>query len=362
MIANEIANSPRLLFLGAGASKPLGKMLMGEFVEYLTKQVSNERYADLLRAICREKPDLEFLIEQLEEISTKRYFGDVHTFRRGDGEIFNFPAMSSEIASLATLANSALEWVKREVYHHYRNLETPARIDLLDGIINSMGTVSGCMVVFTTNYDPSIETLCRSKGWLLVDGFGHDAHSQEYSWNRSVFDEFKSSGEPTVVLFKIHGSTNWISDSKRIVKSVSIYAAEVDDGYQNVMIYPATRKVAISEPYFTCYDYLGKCLSHAEFCLVVGYSFRDDDVLTRFRAAAIANENLQVAILDPNASTICKKVGKYGINTLPIIGSLGDNPSAYYAEISDVLSGRAKLRTSLRRRSSNAGAVTPSAS
>jgi hypothetical protein len=361
MIANEIVESPRLLFLGAGASKPLGKMLMGEFVEHLTKQVSNERYADLLRAICQEKPDLEFLIEQLEEISTKRYFGNVHTYQRGDGGRSSFQAMSS-LAALATLANSALEWVKREVYRHYSNLETPQRVDLLGGIIDRISTTPGCVVVFTTNYDPSIETLRSSKGWRLVDGFGHDAWRQEYSWNRSVFDEFKSSGEPTVVLFKIHGSTNWISDSKRIVKSVSIRAAEVEDGYQNVMIYPATRKVAISEPYFTCYDYLGKCLSHAEFCLVVGYSFRDYDVLMRFRAAAIANEKLQVAILDPNASTICKEVGKYGINALPIVGSLGDNPSAYYAEISDVLSGRAKLQTSLRRRRSNAGAVTPAAS
>ena len=215
--------------------------------------------------------------------------------------------------------------------------------------------------MFTTNYDPSIETLCRSKGWHLVDGFGHDPWRQEYSWNRNVFDEFKSSGEPTVVLFKIHGSTNWISDSKTIVKSVSIHAAEVEDGYQNVMIYPATRKVAISEPYFTCYDYLGKCLSSAEFCLVVGYSFRDYDVLMRFRAAAIANQKLQVAILDPNASTICKEIGKHEINALPIVGSLGDNPSAYYDEISNVLSGHTKLRASLQRHRSNTGVIAPAA-
>jgi hypothetical protein len=113
MITNEIAESPRLLFLGAGASKPLGKMLMGEFVEHLTKQVSNEPYAELLRAICRKKPDLEFLIEQLEEICTKGYLGDIHTHRRGDGELFTLPAMSREVAALAALASSALQWVGR---------------------------------------------------------------------------------------------------------------------------------------------------------------------------------------------------------------------------------------------------------
>ncbi len=43
MARNEIAESSRLLFVGAGASKPLGEMLMGEFVEYLMKQTSNHR-------------------------------------------------------------------------------------------------------------------------------------------------------------------------------------------------------------------------------------------------------------------------------------------------------------------------------
>ncbi len=309
MIANDITESPRLLFLGAGASRPLGKMLMGEFVEHLTRQVSNKRYSDLQLAIRREKPDLEFLIEQLEEISTKRYFGNVHTFRRGDGELFNFPAMSSELATLATLADSALKWVKREVYHHYRSLETHANLDLLGGVVNKIGAPLGCTVVFTTNYDPSVETLCVNKGWRRVDGFEHDAKRQEYSWNRAVFDSFKKNEEVAIVLFKLHGSTNWIRGTDgRLVRAVSIHAPETEHGYQNAMIYPATRKVAIEEPYFTCYDYLGKCLSRAEFCLVVGYSFCDYDVLTRFRAATISNEKLRIAILDPNAQSICSEI------------------------------------------------------
>ena len=336
MITNEITESPQLLFLGAGASKPLGKMLMGEFVEYLMKQTSNQPYAELIRVICRENPDLEFLIEQLEEISSKRYFGNAHTFRRGDGEIFSLPAMSSEVAKLATLADGALHWVKLEVYRHYRNLNPKARIDLLSPIIGQVRTDPGCSVVFTTNYDPSIETLCRNEGWQLVDGFEHDALRQQYSWNRSVFDKFAKTAEPaepTVVLFKIHGSTDWFSDAGRIVKSLPMHVGHAEDGYQNAMIYPATRKVVITEPFFTCYDYLGKCLSHAGFCLVVGYSFRDYDVLMRFRAAAISNEKLRVAILDPDAKKLCDEIRQYGINASPIIASLGDKPETYVSAI-----------------------------
>jgi hypothetical protein len=33
MQANAIIGTPNILFLGAGASKPYGKLLMGEFIE-----------------------------------------------------------------------------------------------------------------------------------------------------------------------------------------------------------------------------------------------------------------------------------------------------------------------------------------
>ncbi len=136
---------------------------------------------------------------------------------------------------------------------------------MLEGIVTRMSVASGYAVVFTTNYDPSIETLCRNKKWRLVDGFEHDALRQEYSWNRGVFDTFKSSPEPTMVLFKIHGSTNWISDSGRMVKSVSIHATEAEGGSDECMIYPATKKVAITDPFFTCYDYLGSAYRMRSF-------------------------------------------------------------------------------------------------
>jgi hypothetical protein len=48
------------------------------------------------------------------------------------------------------------------------------------------------------------------------------------------------------VLFKLHGSADWLKIQGRIVKSQPIYDP-TDPAYQNVMIYPATRKVAIED-------------------------------------------------------------------------------------------------------------------
>ena len=86
-----------------------------------------------------------------------------------------------------------------------------------------------------------------------------------------------------------------------------------DPDYQNMMIYPATRKVAIEDPYFTAYDYLEKCLSSTQICLVIGYSFRDYDTLMRFKSAALANKELVIAILDPKANELKETLQRHGL-------------------------------------------------
>jgi hypothetical protein len=109
----------------------------------------------------------------------------------------------------------------------------------------------------------------------------------------------------------------WYQRLGRLVKAQAIYAAG-DPAFQNVMIYPATRKIAISEPFFTAYDYLARCLDEAESCLVIGYSFRDYDTLMRFKSAKLHNRRLKIAVLDPNAEEICKNLLKDGISAYAI--------------------------------------------
>jgi hypothetical protein len=77
MKASMVIGTRSLLFLGAGASKPYGKMLMGEFVRSFREGTVFEQNSSdgvpptrvanpLLDAICEENEDLEFLIEQLD--------------------------------------------------------------------------------------------------------------------------------------------------------------------------------------------------------------------------------------------------------------------------------------------------------
>src|SRR5229473_7069125 len=72
MYNRQITHAPVTLFLGAGASKPFGKMLMAEFITslYADKTFSSSTF---FKQIAQENPDLEYLFEQLESWAEKRY-------------------------------------------------------------------------------------------------------------------------------------------------------------------------------------------------------------------------------------------------------------------------------------------------
>jgi hypothetical protein len=112
------------------------------------------------------------------------------------------------------------------------------------------------------------------------------------------------------------------------------------DLYQNVLIYPATRKVAVDEPYFTAYDYYQKCCERAKLCLTIGYSFRDYDALTRLRGAMSGNAELRLAVLSPNAQMALKLLPFAPVRTVPLSFYFGGDPhqvNDYVAAIMQML-------------------------
>lgn len=210
MTANTIIGAPNLLFLGAGASKPYGSMLMGEFVQSFRKKATSV----LLDAICNKREDLEFLIEELDAIGSRDYL-ESQTFNpypEGGAQKQRWP----EFYQLATEARRLLAELKREVYLHYRALSDPARISLLAKPIALLKSPSYPTVVFTTNYDPAVEKFCASQGLRLTDGFVHKEQTQEYVWDRAAFDIFVEPPENSLVLFKLHGSATWHLEHERI--------------------------------------------------------------------------------------------------------------------------------------------------
>jgi hypothetical protein len=321
-VSNSIVKAPCVVFLGAGASKPLGLMLMREFV--FSVKNSSPPDSELFEAVCKQSEDLEYLFEQFAELETKDYLSfqtNPRTIMHGSG--------------LQMAAGRLNSWLREKVFLHYRSIdENNKNLALLANILNPLLEKSSPVVVFTTNYDPAVEVL--SRGALkcsLVDGFRLDPLRQEYFWDREVFDKVSfPSGINSLVLFKLHGSTDWVQRGARIVKSVPMFGGE-DALHRNVLIFPATRKIAIEDPYFTSYDYLGRCLAKARFCLVVGYSFRDYDALTRFKAAKIENPSMTISILDHNANKLANFLASNGIQSSPNSFAIGVQESEYLSAL-----------------------------
>ena len=325
MISTTIANTPYIVFLGAGASDLYGKLLMKPFLDEFRRKQPIDNH--LLNAICADRDsDLEILMQELQSLASKRYlesatYLEIYPSLIGDHSGGQPPVSPQkkrwpEFANVAIEARSLLSKLKREIYSHYRSISDSKLTDVLLRPINFLKEPSFPSVVFTTNYDPSVEDFCRLQKIRLIDGFQQpDEYTQEYVWNRNAFDVVSTGVENTLVLFKLHGSTTWHLDRDKIIKGPSLYSSG-DDRYNQVMIYPATSKVAVNEPYFTSYDYLGQCLEKARGCVVIGYSFRDYDTLMKFKSACLSNPMLKVIVFDPCADAICDRLRDSGIHNV----------------------------------------------
>ena len=335
-----------LLFLGAGASRSLGKLLMGEFIEDCKKAGPPWPGTDLFDAITAEKKDLEFLLEQLEALGSMKYLNRVSVDSVRSPTAFlglgtsppSRAALEPPPLALLDAARSLLGWTKRRVFEHYGRLVLPLRVQrCLANLLKVASAGEARTVVFTTNYDPAVEEVCRLEKRPLVDGFLNDTWGREYYWDRSAFDGLESPQAGTVVLFKLHGSTTWVGQGGRIVKVRPTFADE-NALVENILIYPATRKVAIVEPFFSAYDYFEKCLSSATFCVFVGYSFRDYDTVMRLRAAQTWNPGLKVVILDPLAPTLAEWLeDSSGVRATPLPFSFCDQENLYLPGLEEVL-------------------------
>jgi len=323
--------SPRVvLFLGAGASAPLGKKLMGDFIDLLSdvRAVGDSR---LFKSIIAKRKDLEFLLEELADLREKSYLPD-ELLKIGKPTLsppVKLPLLSAggTRAVFDELANEAdlLDYtIRGQIFHHYRSFENPERVH--QHFIPLIDEVSGMLphdepiIVFTTNYDLGIEVFCREARdkFALTDGFAFDAVFQEMVWQSDFIERWKPTGNDKrdIILIKLHGSTNWLRRGDRIVRGPEVYTA-YDPLVSNVLIYPAERKVTVGDPFFTGYHYLQQILANAECLVSVGYSFRDMDALTRVKSAVRSNPKFRIAVITPDAKPLAERLSKSGIRAEP---------------------------------------------
>jgi hypothetical protein len=358
MILNSsIIESPVILFLGAGASVPLGKPVTKDFVARLVEQVTAEDEAALLRILISARGyDLEAIMTDLETLLNLRY---VSNFIFKGAEEFGH----EEAENLCSL-------IRHSIIREYRSVDTQKAIEiyrpLFDTIFSHIDFAAHCLPVFTTNYDLAIERFCKEQysEYELVDGLEDDPLEREVFWNPSQFERFTFRDASLritlngvrqedrrvrhIILFKLHGSVNWlrVMSNGKIVQSLPMYDVVDSDSYQNTIIYPAGNKVATAEPYLTGYHYFSRCCERAKVVIAIGYSFRDYDALAGLLKAWQINPRLKVLLLAPvpDAYDILQSIPAEVGSTWPVYGYFGDADSEpkYLEEINKWLSYQLK--------------------
>jgi len=175
--------------------------------------------------------------------------------------------------------------------------------------------------IFTTNYDLVLEAYCSHYDleWEVGEKQGKVQISDE---NNHLFSR---SGTGVHNIFKLHGSVNWYLDGQgntRYSSEPIKTGSRTSLGHEvqsELLVYPAYSKYTFREPFYTMFHHLKYCLGRSKMCCVVGYSFRDEDILGLFHDAMSINSDLYLVIIDPNADSIKNETfSVYKDNVFPI--------------------------------------------
>lgn len=329
-----------IVFMGAGASVPFGVPTMTEMVnkfeEDLEKKCSANvdlyKQRDLYRKIKGELKyyqgyDIEALITVLQDITDSKVdiarklnLPSVHYF---SSWYFGFDEMVRVQRGQAerdrTVADELLRGVKRFIAESCRIKGQPFEVydDFFHQVMAKHGrdfrqSLKGksrnvpC-IIFTTNYDQVLEAYCIDRD---LDWECGQAQNQLLDIASRERNRLYDPNTPLFQIHKLHGSVNWYEDARGRMRWITeaVEAGQTtslgEKIIRELLIYPAVGKYTFREPFYTMFHYLKERLMTCKACYVVGYSFRDDDILGLFHDNMRLNNLLNLTIIDPQAQSI----------------------------------------------------------
>lgn len=325
-----------LCFFGAGASVPFGIPTMARLVDQLEERLASEYspcvvlYREIKSKLQDYTPfDIEALIRVLDAIlagDAKAPLHDpsIHYFSDWGTSFETMTKYKQEHASRNKAdAEALLSEVKRFIAEACSPKTRPFEIhqaffqEVLGklGHNHSVGLQSNNPTainyqIFTTNYDLVIESYFHDKSLPYECGQGQNAkldikqhaNSDLYGKNISHFQ-----------IYKLHGSVNWYvgengalqwGTTAAIPGESTLMGAPVE---RELMIYPAAQKYTFREPFYDMFHHLKQSLLNHDTCYIIGYSFRDDDILGVFHDALDAQNALHLCLIDPDAEDIVRR-------------------------------------------------------
>ncbi len=308
-----------ILFIGAGASTPLGYKTTDQFITEVRnmslgkseKEVfdffaryPNITIEDIIRALdLRIKESKDPLLKQ-EAFSPHRTTQDSLT-----------PEATQKLDELFSSTYASLKnKIVSQLYIAYGDKpELDKAWEIYQDYIHVIREQNDNMVpIFTTNYDKVIESLENIPGSSIdrvVRGFKELGKNEPRKgthrnpiWSpEEAFDQ--EPGVDKLFLFKLHGSLNWRRDIYHELREAEEGLFELR-GYwrENVLIPPGTYDFQYGEPYQSLRTYFEGYLGKARTCVVIGYRFDDPTIRDIFIRSL--ERDLRLIILNPEAEKI----------------------------------------------------------
>ncbi len=286
-----------IFFLGAGASVKAGVPDTYKLVTAFQDEVKSnpslgpatERIVTLLKGWKKttnqpdNRVDVELLLEALDRLRSResdfllRFYDDPKYLLEGE------PEKSAIIERLRDFIKS-------------RAIVDQESVSYLQPILMFVREYSP-LDIFTVNYDTSVEQFSVLHKLDLSDGF-------ESRWDSSSFDRSKD-----MRLYKLHGSITWYKTDHNDYVKVPILARvdEIElvtkERARSLILYPM-HKWDYDEPLLELLMILKRRLETAKYCIMVGYSFRDEHITRIFWDAARTNRDLHIIFIGPHSREI----------------------------------------------------------
>lgn len=271
-----------VLFTGAGASIQFDIPATKEFKEYLLKNDSTGVQLFPILLNQPDFPDIEHVLQCLEQIKDVRNNHAGMFLGKQDNKITVNASPQISVQEVFGQADGLYNHILQTLFQKYQiqsqfNEELVKFYDELFEIISKQGER---VDIGTTNYDLAIETCCnlQPEKFTCIDGFKMAGTRQ--IWKPEKFEELsKKTSDMPILLYKIHGSLNWVNESG-ITKTEKI---DYDQG-KSVIIAPtlSPKNASENEPYKTILDKFVNQLQNADVCVTIGTSFRDKVISKHF--------------------------------------------------------------------------------
>lgn len=308
-----------MIFLGAGASAPFNIPTTKKLTEDMRNLVAShskllEEIDDFFEFTYDRKPNYENILTILTDLGTPErrsrfYDGFINRFPEYKGKKLNF--------------NEIIDRMYKKIIEYCTSFVsgeqafTPMKLgEVFRETYDLLFAVCPNEIVFTTNYDPSLELWCQKRNIVLSDQTQVTQNPEIKTFSLTNVPVFTrttglSAGEPpTVGLVRLHGSI-WVynpTDNKMVKMQRPKDKLLFSDFYpflinkKPVMIFPGQEENLGRGQWDHLYQFFKNSLERR--CIVIGYSFRDEVINQAFIDNLVAGRIGKIFIIDPRPEEV----------------------------------------------------------